>query len=424
MKLTITLCTILLASLVFYAAEPVAPDTVVATVNGKKVTAGELDSALAGAPPTVRKGLENNRMQFLQQYALAQVLMEMADKEGLAETTPNKQQLAWLRMQTLWQAALSERNKQFAEESPEKATEAMTAWMDELRNESQPEIKNEEYFSASGEKLALIAPETVVAALNGKELTAGDMRDILTGASPQIRQRFQTNRKEFLAQYAMMDRLVQLAEEQKLDERAPYKDQLSWVRRNSLMQAVLNSKGETISIGSEAQKEYYEAHRDQYTHAKVKVLYISFTSEAASKSMADGTTVLTEADAKEKVESIKKQLDEGADFVELVKEHSEDETSREKGGDFGVIRRSDSIPDHIKQAIVGLKAGEVSDVVRQPNGFYLFRVDEVGVLPLSEVLQEVMRDAKSGQFQEWFRSVQDSIDIQYENQDYFGPRGD
>ena len=423
MKPSISLVAILLASSVLFAADPVPPDTVVAAINGRQVTAGELDGALAGAPPNVQEGLGSNRRQFLQQYALATHLAEMAEKEGLAESTPYKQQLEWANTQALWQAALSERNKKLSSESPETAKEAIKAWMDEVRDQSQPVLEDEEYFAASDEKARLIDPETVIATINEKKMTAGGIRDILSGASPAVRQRFRTNRKAFLAQYAMMDRLVQIAAEEKLDEQSPYKNQLAWVRLNTLMQAMLNHKTESINIGTKAQQEYYESHRDQFTQAKVKVLYVSFADDPASKSMADGTTVLTEADAKEKIDSIKKQLAEGADFVELVKEHSEDEASRAKDGDFGVIRRSDSVPEHIKQAVFALQAGGVSEVVRQPNGFYLFKAEEVGVLPLKAVLEDVMRDAKADKFQEWFTSVRDSIDIEYVAQEYFGPQG-
>ena len=71
--------------------------------------------------------------------------------------------------------------------------------------------------------------------------------------------------------------------------------------------------------------------------------------------------------------------------MKLVKENSDDETSRAKDGDFATLRSSDNIPDAFRATVFALKKGEVSEPLKQPNGFYLLRAEEVTVRPLSEV---------------------------------------
>jgi hypothetical protein len=61
------------------------------------------------------------------------------------------------------------------------------------------------------------------------------------------------------------------------------------------------------------------------------------------------------------VTDLVKQLRDGADFAELAKKNSEDKNSAASGGDFGVLRRGDRIPEEIKTAVFALKPGEVSD---------------------------------------------------------------
>ncbi len=105
--------------------------------------------------------------------------------------------------------------------------------------------------------------------------------------------------------------------------------------------------------------------------------------------------LLTEAEAKAKAEKLKEALKGGADFVKLVKENSDDETSRDKDGDFATLRFTDNIPDAFRTAVFALKKGEVSEPLKQPNGFYLLRADEVTVRPLSEVRDDIFNDLKN-----------------------------
>jgi parvulin-like peptidyl-prolyl isomerase len=131
--------------------------------------------------------------------------------------------------------------------------------------------------------------------------------------------------------------------------------------------------------------------------------------------------LLTEAEAKAKADRIVAELGTGADFIKLAKLHSEDETSKQKDGDFGTIRQSDNLPTAIRDTIFALKQGEVSRPVRQPNGFYIFRAEEVGAQPLSLVKADIdayLRDQRSRQ---WMDEVVRKLDIKFENEAFFGP---
>lgn len=410
----------LVAAGLLTAAEEVTPETVVATINGREVTAGEMDLALSGAPPNLQQSLGSDRRQFLQQYALTSTLVAMAEEEGLDEVSPYKEQLAWNRTQTLMQAEINERNQELTDESVNAAEleSAMKAWLSQVQVDSAPTNLNETFFNTPLQNAANLPEDTVIATLNSGPLTFGEIRAVLTGANAQLQDAFRAQPQAFLGQYAMMLELARMAEEANLDQKSPYKEQIQWVRSQVLMQAKLNSYNDSISINTTSQNEFYQANLDRYTEAQVKVLYISFAANAG-QTRADGSPVPTEDEARKTIDSLRQQIENGADFVELVHEYSEDATSREKDGDFGVIHQTDAVPDAIKQVIFSLEAGEVSQPIRQPNGFYLFRVERIGTLPLEDVLQQLMRDAKTAKFQEWFESVQNSIDITYERPDYF-----
>ena len=216
--------------------------------------------------------------------------------------------------------------------------------------------------------------------------------------------------------------MVEQAEKDKLDQRSPYKEAVAYSRMQVLYQAVINEKYQQTAVSLPEQQKFYDANKDRFTQAKVKVLYISFTATPPPQTDPKARKILNEAEAKAKIEGLLKQIRAGADFVKLVKEHSEDATSAAKDGEFGTIRKSDKIPEAIRSVIFSLKAGEVSPPVRQPNGFYLFRVEELTVEPFEQVRQNLYTELKGARFKQWMDAMQKGINLKIENQSFFAPK--
>lgn len=74
-----------------------------------------------------------------------------------------------------------------------------------------------------------------------------------------------------------------------------------------------------------------------------------------------------------KIEDIRKQLMAGADFAQFAKQHSEDVGSAATGGDLGLIERG-LFPPEFEQAVLALKAGEISKPVRSKDGYHLVKI--------------------------------------------------
>ncbi len=262
--------------------------------------------------------------------------------------------------------------------------------------------------------LLAMPPDKVIATIDGNAVTAGDLQVLLRTMPPQQQQQVLSNRRQFLEQYGVMKRLSAEAEKNKLDQQSPWKETLANMRMQVLLQAEINQKIAEIQISPEEQQKFYQANKDRFVQAKVKAIYIRFSSDAVSKADDKGNRILTEDEAKAKAESLVKQIRGGADFVKLVKEHSSDAASVAKDGDFGTVGKADQIPVAIKTAIFAAKAGDVTEPVRQPNGYYLFRIEELGPQPFEQVRDNVANEIKNKRFQEWLNSVQKSVDIKEE----------
>lgn len=80
------------------------------------------------------------------------------------------------------------------------------------------------------------------------------------------------------------------------------------------------------------------------------------------------------AAALEKIKGIKRELDQGADFEELVKKKS-DGPGAANGGDLGFFTKGQMVPEFDKAAF-SLPVGGISDVIETKFGYHILRVEE------------------------------------------------
>jgi peptidyl-prolyl cis-trans isomerase C len=271
-----------------------------------------------------------------------------------------------------------------------------------------PAQTNPAASTAQASPWADLAPNTVVATFDGKKLTAGDLQKMLAVLPPQNQQAAARDPRAFVQQYAMMLKLSEMAEKNKLDQESPAREALAYNRSYILSNAQLSKIAQDVEIPAGAHEKYYEANKDRYQQVRVKAIYLPFSSTPIT-----GAKHTPEGEARALAEKLIAKLRAGADFVALVKEYSRDSASKLKDGDFPIIRKSDNIPEAIRSVVFSLKKGEISDPVRQPNGFYIFRAEEVAARPLSEVKGEIDSDLRDRKAREVLDGIVKSLGIQF-----------
>jgi hypothetical protein len=212
-----------------------------------------------------------------------------------------------------------------------------------------------------------------------------------------------------------MRRLARMAEQKGLDKQSPAREQMDYNRMMILGQAELNDALTSVVVDSAEIPKYYEDHKDEYKQVRVKALYVAFGGTAPA-----GKTPLTEEQAQAKAARLLAQIRGGADFVKLVKENSDDETSRDKDGDFATLRPKDNVPDAIRAAVFSMKAGEVTEPVRQPNGFYLLRAEDVSYRPLEQARDEIYQAVRQLHYKEWLDRENQAAKVEFTNGAFSG----
>jgi peptidyl-prolyl cis-trans isomerase C len=259
--------------------------------------------------------------------------------------------------------------------------------------------------AARAPKIPDLPDETQIAVFeDGTKLTMGDFKKLYGSLPPENQQMALRDRQMFLQQWGLMRKLSQMAEKQKLDQQSPIKDSLEYYRMMILSQAKLNEQMASTTVDPGEIVKYYDVNKDKYKLVKVKAIYISF-SDDPPEPKSKAKKQLTEAQAKTKATALLAKIRGGADFVALVRENSDDETSRAKDGDFITLRSSDNVPEAVRTAVFALKKGEVSEPVRQQNGYYLLRADDVTYRPLSQVRDEIFSELKQQQYGVWMEKT-------------------
>ena len=80
-------------------------------------------------------------------------------------------------------------------------------------------------------------------------------------------------------------------------------------------------------------------------------------------------------EAKEKIDKIKKELDGGADFVQLAKAHSDCPVSAKTGGDLGPIKRGETVKE-LTDVAYATDVNSISDPVKTQYGYHIIMVTD------------------------------------------------
>ena len=264
-----------------------------------------------------------------------------------------------------------------------------------------------------------VPADTVVAEVGDKKVTAAEMDKLLADYPAQVQMAVRSNPGRNLTQILLFKHLKEMAEQEGLDQKAPYKQTLEYQRTALLAQAEMNAARYRTEVTQEEVEKTYKEHPERFRQARVRAIYVAFNPLADRQ--AGDKKPSTEAEAKTKIEDLRKQILAGADFGKLARENSDDKTSAAKDGDFGIVKKSSPYPDALKNAILALKAGDVSEPLRQPTGYYLIRVDEFAAQPYSEVSGQILEEIRQANFDGWMKSMESRFAVKIENPTYFAP---
>jgi len=140
-----------------------------------------------------------------------------------------------------------------------------------------------------------------------------------------------------------------------------------------------------IKITDEELRNYYDLNQLEFEkEAMVHASHILARADAKS-------TPEEKKKARERIEEIKRKLNEGADFAKLASTQSDDKAAASNAGDLGVFSRGQMV-EPFSTAAFSLEPGEISDVVKTQFGYHLIKVSEkvpAKVVPFAEAKDSI-----------------------------------
>jgi len=172
-----------------------------------------------------------------------------------------------------------------------------------------------------------------------------------------------------------------------------------------------------ISITDEEVAAYYDQHKAEFATTPQVTLREILVSVAGTEGSVN---VAADEAARDKADDLHKRLLAGEPFPRLAADLS-DAASKANGGLLGEIPWEDVSPE-LQKALIAMKVGEVTDVLRTPRGYQILKMDartDGTLKPLADaresVSEKVFEGKRRGEFQKYLVKLRSQGIIEWKN---------
>jgi len=133
--------------------------------------------------------------------------------------------------------------------------------------------------------------------------------------------------------------------------------------------------------------------------------------------MIEVNELITPRLAMDQIMDLKKQLDDGGDFAELAKEHSDDTTSANLGGDMGWFP-PEAYGDRVYQTLTAMQPGQTSEPFQTSSGWHIMELldtremDRTEEAIRSEAREKIMMRKADQEIEEVLRQFRDEAYVE------------
>jgi len=244
----------------------------------------------------------------------------------------------------------------------------------------------------------------------------------------------------------LLPRLIAMSDQAKkqgMDKTVAYKETVKFVQMQVLANQLQRKvQDDAAKISPDEIKEYYDAHADAFEQFNVDRLFVPRTkqNEPQAKEDNDKDEKLTDEEKKTKEAAEKAKAEEaeqamtklaedlraraaaGEDIVKLQKEAFDAAGMKIESPTVNLpnVRRTGLPPGHA--AVFDLKPGEVSQVISDSGGHYIYKINSKTEMTLDQATNEITGKMKNDRVRERMEKLNNSFKAET-NEAYFGPGG-
>jgi peptidyl-prolyl cis-trans isomerase C len=260
--------------------------------------------------------------------------------------------------------------------------------------------------------------QRVVISVGELKITAADIDRFLESLPPQFRAYYGGPGRQMLPRYVVQAKILAAeAKKQNLQDRPEVQQTIEIARESILADAARKGMEQKVPVTDQEVQELYEKQKSAYDEVRIRGILIRTANSSIAYPAAPSRAALPEAEARKKLEDLRKQIQGGADFAQLAQQYSEDLNTAGAGGDLGYINRQKVVPP-IANAAYALAPGEVSDIIQSPYGLELIKVEDHRVKPLAEVRKDLEAQIRRTKVDQAIQELVSQYKVVVDN-DYF-----
>lgn len=232
-------------------------------------------------------------------------------------------------------------------------------------------------------------------------------------------------RKQLATRYAMAMAMADKAQQEGLDKTPRYEEMMKLSRMQVLSQLLNQSIQEKANAVSDPDiGDYYQKNQANYEEASLQRLFIprskTLPTPKVKPTAAQSKKQQTDAEAamKTEAEALQKRAAAGGDMAKLQSEAYVFAGIKAKppNVDMGKVRRTAIPAAHA--FVMDLKTGEVSKLISDPGGYFVYKVGAKDTLPQDKVKEEIHTALRAQRAQASMQDLQKSAQPDL-NDNYF-----
>jgi parvulin-like peptidyl-prolyl isomerase len=277
-----------------------------------------------------------------------------------------------------------------------------------------------------------VGPDTPVVTLNGfcEKVSATGARDGLPCRTVITRSEFDSiaeaggattpeGKDRFVQVYVQYLLFAAAAQKRGIDQDPHFQKTLELARLQLSTQMLMRDLQErSAQISPEELEKFYRENPAEFEQAALLRVYIPRSKQVDRASRVQEPIPGTEPEMKTLAEKIHARAVAGEDFENLQEEALAAANSREsEQANLGKLTRERLRQTH--RGVFDLKPGEVSAVLEDPEGYYVYKVLSKSVPPLESVKEEAKTTLQTRRMDAWMKNITGGAQVSL-NEQYFG----
>jgi hypothetical protein len=259
------------------------------------------------------------------------------------------------------------------------------------------------------------------------EITRAEFEKVVEAVQPNMPVRA---RRQFASRYATILAMSIKAQEMGLDKGPDYEERMRLARMQVLANALNKEMQERASqITDKEIDDYYHKNVDKFEQAEMSRIYVPKTQQLPTEE--EQKKPLSEAEqqkrAQEAEQAMKNEADKlrtraasGEDFDKLQAEAFQVAGIKSPAPNtkLGKMRRNVLPPSQV--SAMDLKPGEISAVIADQSGFFIYKLVSKETAPLDQAREEIRGTLRAEHLQNEMKALQESTASTLDEA-YFGP---